>query len=146
LTKTIHGNLVLEKDTTFDGDIVVEGDIIGKKGERYALTVKGNLKAYDVLVADLFAVDVIVHDIFVGDIFARNLTTHHMSTNSIFALKDIFAGDIAAAGSISARSIWYNGVCYAYRDIECTSIEGMREDSRHFSLDGKVIIIRKKEE
>ena len=41
--KTIKGNLILEKDTIFNEDLTVEGNIIGTDGNRYNLTVKGDL-------------------------------------------------------------------------------------------------------
>lgn len=36
-TKTINGNLVLEKDTVFETSIDVTGSILGKDGNRYNL-------------------------------------------------------------------------------------------------------------
>ena len=41
--KTIKGNLILEKDTIFDDNLTVKGNIMGKDGEIYNLTVKGDL-------------------------------------------------------------------------------------------------------
>ena len=41
--KTIKGNLIMKKDMIFNGDLKVEGNILGKNGVRYNLKVNGNL-------------------------------------------------------------------------------------------------------
>jgi hypothetical protein len=66
--KTIKGNLVLEKDTVFEESINVEGNILGKDGERYNLTVKGNISARDISARDISAWDISAKDISAKDI------------------------------------------------------------------------------
>ena len=109
--KTIKGNLILEKDTVFDEGIAVEGNILGKDGMKFNLTVKGNIKAWDINAWDIKA-------------------------------GNIDAGDINA-WDIKARDINYHAVCFAYNNITCKSIKGIRENSRHFCLDGKITIKKK---
>jgi hypothetical protein len=56
----------------------------------------------------------------------------------------INAGDINAitiiALNIDADVISYYAVCFAYRNIVCSFIDGRRENSKHFVLDGEIII------
>ena len=57
---------------------------------------------------------------------------------------DIIAWDIIAwdiiAWNIEARNINYFAVCLAYKNINCTSIKGRRNNAKHFALDGKITI------
>lgn len=57
---------------------------------------------------------------------------------------NIIARDIKAlnikALNIKAVYISYYAVCFAYYDIECKSIVGRHKNSKHFSLDGEIII------
>jgi len=78
-----------------------------------------------------------------GDINAWNINAWNITA------VDINAGDINAwnitAGDINAGDINYHAVCSAYKNIQCTSIRGRRENAKHFCLDGE-ITIKKKEE
>ena len=55
---------------------------------------------------------------------------------------NIKAGDINAwdikAWDIKARDIRYFAVCFAYYNIKCKSIKGIRENCKHFVLDGEI--------
>ena len=113
MTKTITGDLILEKNTTFDESIIVEGNIYGKRGEWFNLTVRGNITAGNIITWDINAWDITARNINAGDIIARN---------------------------INAWDINYYAVCFAYEHITCKSIKGRRENARHFCLDGKITI------
>jgi len=101
----------LEKDTVFEESIEVEGNITGKDGERFSLTVKGNINAEDIKAWDIKA-----WDIKAKDIDAWNINTWN----------------------INARDISCYAVCFAYNNIECNSIKGRRQNAKHFCLDGKI--------
>ena len=77
-----------------------------------------NIKAYDIDTRDLHALNIDAWDIYAWDIEACNI----------------------AAENIKARNISYFAVCFAYDNIKCKSIEGSRENSKHFVLDGKLDI------
>jgi hypothetical protein len=111
--KTINGNLIMTEDLTFDEDLKVSGNILGKDGERFNLTVKGNLNA-------------------------RNINAEKIDALKIDALK-IDALNIDAL-NIDALDISYYAVCFAYENITCKSIKGRRENSKHFCLDGEITI------
>jgi hypothetical protein len=115
--KTINGNLIMTEDLTFDEDLKVSGNILGKDGERFNLTVKGNLNA-------------------------RNINAEKIDALKIDALK-IDALNIDAL-KIDALDISYYAVCFAYENITCKSIKGRRENSKHFCLDGEITIKDKK--
>ena len=120
----MKGNFIIEIDTEINGNLRVDGCIIGKNGIRCNLKVNG---------------DILAEDITVEDISARNIKAVDITANNISA-RDILAWNIAA-GNIKARNIKYFAVCYAYYNIECKSIAGWRPNSRHFVLDGKITIL-----
>lgn len=119
MTKTIKGNLILEKDTLFPESIVVEGSIIGKDGVRYNLKVNGNIDCWDINCRNINCGDIDCWDINCGDIDCLNIN----------------CWDIDCKGKIN-----YYAVCFAYYNIKCKSIQGRRQNSRHFVLDGKLIV------
>lgn len=57
---------------------------------------------------------------------------------------DIKAWNIKAwninAGNIDAMDISFHAVCFAHNDILCRSIKSKRQNSKYFSLDGKITI------
>ena len=62
----------------------------------------------------------------------------HINARNINAW-DINARNITAL-DITALDITYYAVCYAYYNISCTSIQGRRENAKHFVLDGEITI------
>ena len=78
-----------------------------------------------------------------GNIKAGNIKARNISAWNIDA-RNIEAGDIKArnikAGNIKAGDIDYYALCFAYESITCKSIEGKRANSKHFCLDGEIII------
>ena len=79
----------------------------------------------------LFDVDVL-SNIAAYNIYADNIDAWNINAANIEAL-DIKANDIS-----------YYAVCFAYKNIECNTIKGRRENSRHFVLDGELIVGGKK--
>ncbi|MEM3859495.1 MAG: hypothetical protein QW478_08835 [Candidatus Micrarchaeaceae archaeon] len=110
--KTIHGNLVLRRDTTFEGDLIVEGNITGNFN---LYITRGSLIAKSINVRDLdasiiYAKDISAYHLY-GEIVADISVTAHnidVGAHNIYTkyLKawDIYARDIIAK-EISARSI-----------------------------------------
>jgi len=93
-------------------DLIVNGNIYGKDGARF------NINALDITV---------------GDINARNINARNINA------LNITAGDINAR-NINAWDICYYAICFAYKNINCKSIEGRRENCKHFVLDGEIKI------
>ena len=90
--------------------------------------------------------------ILAGDIDAWNINTTNINAFDINALDisarnidaiDIYARDINAL-DIKANDISYYAVCFAYKNITCTSIVGRRNNCKHFVLDGKIIFKQEK--
>jgi hypothetical protein len=48
----IEGDLILTKDTVYEGDLTVNGHLLGENGKRYSLEVKGNLKVNGMTVVN----------------------------------------------------------------------------------------------
>jgi hypothetical protein len=80
--------------------------------------VKGYINAYDIDAGDINAWNIDAWDISAGDINAWDIN----------------------ARNINAKNIRYYAVCFAYQNIKCKSIKGERENSKHFCLDGEIII------
>ena len=70
-----------------------------------------------------------------GHINARNIDA------SVITARNIKAQDIKAY-SIYAENITYYAMCFAYNNIKCKSIKGMRYKSKRFVLDGKIEIVK----
>jgi hypothetical protein len=116
--KTIQGNLVLEKDTTFEDSIRVNGNILGKDEKRFSLTVHGNITAGNITAGNITA-----GNITAGNITAWNITAWDIDASDINAW-DIDAGDINAwdidAGDITALCINAWGIVVG--DIDAVNI------------------------
>ena len=146
----IADDLILEKDTVYDCDLKVSGNILGKDGNKYSLTVKGNISARNISAWNISAGNITADDISARNITAGNITAGDITAGDITAgditAGDITAGDITAwditAWGITADDISYYAVCWAYYNIKCKSIVGRREHARHFVLDGKVTVKR----
>ena len=111
-----------------------------------------NIDAGDINTGYIYATNIHARDISAGKIHALNIKALDIKAGDIEALDinawniealDIYAEDINA-NNIKAKDISYNGVCFAYKDLICTSIKGRVENSRHFSLNGEVIIKEEK--
>ena len=85
----------------------------------------------------LFNVDV-KRDINAKNIKALNIKALNINARDIKAL-NINALNIKA-WDIKASNISYYAVCFACKNIYCTSIIGRRHNARHFCLDGEITI------
>ena len=118
MAKIIEGNLILDDDTVFDESLEVHGSIIGKNGNRYNLTVNGNISArdmstWDITARNITARNITADDITADDITAEDIEALNIDTGNIKAI-DIYAWNITAlniealninAWNISARNI-----------------------------------------
>lgn len=104
----------------FNFDLDVRADIWTQ--DIIARNIKAsNISAGDIKVCDINANNIIAHGINAWDIRANNITAHGIDANNI-----------------DAKDITYYTVCYAYFNITCNSIKGIRHNSKHFVLDGKL--------
>ena len=137
------GVLRIDDDVRFECNIYIEADIHAR-----------NIDARNIDAVDIHARNIDAGNIHAGDIDAGNIDAVDIHAGSIHAgdidAGSIHAGDIDAgnidAVDIDAVDISYYAVCFAYHNIKCTSIEGRRENSKHFALDGEVTIKPKKKE
>ena len=90
---------------------------------RFNLVIDSHIYAWNINARDINA-----RDINARDINARNINTRDIN------VEDINARDI------NAEDINYYAVCFAYQDITCTSIQGRRDNAKHFVLDGEITI------
>ena len=112
-TRIIRGDLELDCDSFFDANLIVEGNITGY-------------------------FNITAHNITAENIKVKNINAEDINANNIIA-NDIKANDINAF-NIIANNIVYFAVCFAYNNIECKTIGGLRETCDHFVLDGQIII------
>ena len=78
--------------------------------------------------SSISAVNINANDIVANNIYAWNIKAHNINDANI------------SAYNIDADDISYYAICYAYNSIKCNSIKGTRENSKHFVLDGELII------
>ena len=80
-------------------------------------------------------------NINVGNIDAWNINAEDINAINIDAwnisARDIDAGNITAM-NINAQDISYYAVCFAYQNIKCKSIKGIRKNAKHFVLNGEL--------
>ncbi len=112
--------MILKKHTVINDSLTVNGNILGKG---YTLTVKGSIKARDIDVGNVNA-----ESIDAWNVKAINIDAHNINVWNV------------NAESIDAQNIIYYAFCIAYNSIKCKSLKGIRENSFHKALDGKVII------
>lgn len=92
-----------------------------------------DIEAWDIEACDINASAISAGDIYAGDIYARDIKAWCITAS------DIYARDINA-WNIYAENILYYAVCFAYKNIECKSIQGRREKCKHFVLDGELVV------
>jgi CRISPR/Cas system-associated protein endoribonuclease Cas2 len=101
--KIIQGDLILEDDTTFYESIKVKGNILGKDGKRFPLTVYGNITANNIYALNIDTNNITAKNITAMDITAKNITAKNITAMDITA-GNITAWDITAK-NINARNI-----------------------------------------
>lgn len=83
-------------------------------GFNFNLNIEANINAWDINALDINAHSITACDINANDIKAWN---------------------------INANEIDYYSVCFAYKNIKCKSIKGVRENHKHFVLDGVLEVL-----
>lgn len=114
-----------EKDLFYiEDDIKLNFDLDGAWWDITARNINAmNIDALDINAMNINAVDITARNINACDINARNINAYDIN-----------------AWEINAKDISYYAVCFAYKNILCDSIEGTRENARHFVLDGELIV------
>ena len=97
-----------------------------------------NIKAYDIDASDIDAHNINAHNIDACDITANDIDAWNIEAGDIYTW-NISACDIKAS-DIRANDINYSAVCYARYNIECNSIKGKFTNSKHFVLEGKLVV------
>ena len=105
----------------------------------FDLYVDANINALNIIGQDINAKNITAWDIKANDITAWNIKAYDIKAMDIKA-DDIEANDINVWENITAESISYFAVCFAYGNIKCKKIKGEREGSKHFVLSGKIEI------
>jgi hypothetical protein len=106
------------KSLIVDGNIIIQDNIMCN----FNIDVKANIKAWSIKSWDIKA----------NDIDARNIDAWNIDVNASIKAWNIKAGDVS-----------YYAFCVAYKDIECESVKGLRNNSFHKCLDGKLTIKEK---
>lgn len=83
--------------------------------------------------ANISALHIYAYNIHAWNIDAINIDARYIDAINI-EVNNIIARDI------KAEHISYYAVCFVYNNIKCKSIEGRRENAKHFVLDGKIEI------
>ena len=107
-----YNNIEEVKADIVDGVLKVEDDVTFT----FDLDIYANIDCYNINASDIDALDIDASDINALNIKARDID----------------------ALNINAQDISYYAVCFAYKNITCKSIEGRRENSKHFCIDGAI--------
>ena len=106
---------------------------------KFDLSVKANIcNALNIKAWNIDAWNIKAWDIKAWNIKAWNIDAVDIHTWNIKAW-NIKAWNINA-GNIDAVDISFYAVCFAHNDILCRSIKSKRQNSKYFSLDGKITI------
>ena len=124
-------------DVDFNFHLTIDSHIFARNINAWDIKAR-NIKAWNIDVWNINAWNIDARDINAQDINARNIKARDINAVNINA-EDIKARDINA-WNIDAGNILYYAVCFAYKNITCSSIEGDRENSKHFALDGEITI------
>ena len=108
----VEGDFIMTEDLNIDEDLIVKGNIYCKDRARF------NINAWYIDAWNINAGNIDALNINAGDIDALDIN----------------------AGDITALDINYFAVCFAYKNINCKSIKGRRENCKHFCLDGEITI------
>ena len=116
---------------------LIKNSIIDCEGENlfcdFHIAVDAHIKAWNIKAQDIKAWNINANNINAWNINAENIDAWNIKA------QDINAGNIKA-WNIKALNIGYYAVCCAYKNITCESITGTRNNSKHFVLDGKIMI------
>ncbi len=105
-------------DMTFDGDLIVDGDISGKDDKKYTLVVKENIDALgNINAGNIDAVDIKV----VGNINALTINARNVDALGNIDALAINARNIEALGNIKAQDI--NARNIYTQDIDARNID-----------------------
>ena len=147
MTKIIVVDLILDDDTVFDEGLEIYGSILSKNGNRYNLTVNGNISALYITAnyitaKNLDAMDITAKNLDARDITAWNITAWNIHAHNITAEWDIttvniIAMDITASGDITALDI-------TAKNITAINLDAVNITARN--LDTDFIICEKLEQ
>ena len=127
--KTIKGDLILKKDTTFNEDLKVEGNIQGY----FNLKVCGNIDCWNI---DCWNID--CRNIDCWNINCRNIGCGNIDCWNIDCLnidcKNVVCGDI------NCGDINFYAIAIAYNSFKCKSWKARKNNHMIKCLDGEIEI------
>ena len=108
---------VIEDDVEFLFDVDVDSNIKAR-----------NISAHNITAHNIYAYNIKAHNIEAVEINACKIEVHNINAFNI-GTSDIIANDIS-----------YFVCCYALNNIECNSIKGKFTNSKHFVLEGRLVV------
>ena len=136
--KTIKGNLILEKDTIFNESLTVEGNILGKGGVRYNLTVKGNLDCFDLDCFDLDCEDLNCWNLNCFDLDCWNLNCEDLNCEDLNC-RNLNCFDLDC-GDLNCWDLSFCAIAITYNSFKCKSWKSGRNNYIIKCLDGDIEI------
>ena len=125
----------------------------------FNVEVDANINACDIKARNINARDINARDINAWNIKAWSINAWNIKAFDINAWSikacDINASDINAGNikvcdikaiNINACDINYYALCVAYRTFKCVTVEGRRENSKHFCLDSEIEYVQERSE
>ena len=124
--KTIKGNLIMEKDMTFNEDLKVEGNISGKGGERFNLKVIGDLDCRNLDCNNLNCWDLNCWDLNCNNLNCHNLDCWNLDCWNLNCL------------NLNCKDLTFYAIAIAYNSFKCRTWKARRENYVIKCLDGRV--------
>jgi len=113
----------MEKDEIIEGNLIVEGNIFGKDGEKYNLIIRGDLNCYDLDCRNLNCLNLNCLNLNCLNLNCSNLDCWNLDCLDLNCLD---------------LNFW--AVAFAYKNIKAKSIKSYRDNSRCFVLGGSIIL------
>ena len=124
--KTIKGNLIMKKDMIFNGDLKVEGNILGKNGNIFNLRVNGNLNCRNLNCRNLTC-----RNLDCWNLNCWNLTCFDLNCGNL----DCWDLDCV---NLDCRNLEFYAIAIAYYSFKCKSWKATRKKFIIKCLDGEI--------
>jgi len=119
--KIINGNLIMKEDMIFNGDLKVEGNILGKNGNIFNLIVNGDLDCGNLTCKNLNCGDLNCRDLDCWNLNCRNLNCRDL-----------------ICMNLNCNDLNFYAIAIAYNSFKCKSWKARRKKFIIKCLDSKI--------
>ena len=159
--KIINGNLIMKEDMIFNGDLKVEGNILGKNGNIFNLIVNGDLDCGNLTCKNLNCGDLNCRDLDCWNLNCRNLNCLDLTCKNLdcwdLTCKNLNCGDLNCRDldcwnlncrnlncrdlicmNLNCNDLNFYAIAIAYNSFKCKSWKARRKKFIIKCLDGEI--------